>query len=132
MNTFAVTSVNSLLCQASTCFRMGSKFRCIRSTPTEMQSISENDFECFASTGVKSPANVMFEHTNTRYPQVIAKRMLLSWELRRPMLKRHPSISVSRSRTPKAFMPSGEIAYSSWTTPMWRNPRVSTRACTIS
>jgi len=35
-----------------------------------MQSMSENDFECFASTGVKSPANAMFEHTNTRYPQV--------------------------------------------------------------
>jgi hypothetical protein len=54
--TFAVTSVNSLLCQASICFRMGSKFRCIRSTPTEMQSMSENDFECFASTGVNMPA----------------------------------------------------------------------------
>jgi hypothetical protein len=26
---------------------MGSKFRCIRSTPTEMQSMSENDFQCF-------------------------------------------------------------------------------------
>jgi hypothetical protein len=26
-----------------------------------MQSMSENDFECFASTGVKSPANAMFE-----------------------------------------------------------------------
>src|SRR5271169_1586593 len=62
MTTFAVTSVSSLRCQASTCFRIGSKFRCIRSTPTEMQSISENDFECLASTGVKSPANAMFEH----------------------------------------------------------------------
>jgi hypothetical protein len=29
------------------CFRIGSKLRCIRSTPTEMQSMSENDFECF-------------------------------------------------------------------------------------
>jgi len=48
--TLAATSVNSLLCQASTCFRMGSKIRCIRSTPTEMQSMSEEDFECFAST----------------------------------------------------------------------------------
>src|SRR6266852_4178363 len=55
MTTLAVTSVNSLLCQASTCFRIGSKLRCIRSTPTEMQSMSENDFECFASTGVKTP-----------------------------------------------------------------------------
>jgi hypothetical protein len=38
----------------------------------------------------------------------------------------------ARSRTPKAFMPSGETAYSSCTTSMWRNPRVSTRTCTIS
>jgi hypothetical protein len=52
---FSVTSVNSLLCHASTCLRIGSKFRCIRSTPTEMQSMSENDFECFASTGVNTP-----------------------------------------------------------------------------
>ena len=40
---------------ASTCFRMGSKLRCLRSTPTELQSMSENDFECFASTGVNTP-----------------------------------------------------------------------------
>src|SRR5258708_22528591 len=32
MTTLAVTSVNSLFCHASTCFRIGSKFRCIRST----------------------------------------------------------------------------------------------------
>ena len=38
----------------STYFRIGSKFRCMRSTPTEMQSMSENDFECFASTGVNT------------------------------------------------------------------------------
>src|ERR1700678_22329 len=55
MTTLTVTSVNSLRCQVSTCFRIGSKLRCIRSTPTEMQSMSENDFECFASTGVKTP-----------------------------------------------------------------------------
>src|SRR5260370_11876753 len=54
MTTFAVTSVNSLLCHASTCFRIGSKFRCTRSTPIEMQSTSEH-FECFASTGVNTP-----------------------------------------------------------------------------
>src|SRR5216684_1034838 len=35
MTTLAVTSANSLLCQPSTCFRIGSKFRCIRSTPIE-------------------------------------------------------------------------------------------------
>ena len=50
---FAVTSVNSLLCPASTCFRIGSKFLCIRPTPTEMQSMSENDFECWRA-GVKT------------------------------------------------------------------------------
>jgi hypothetical protein len=44
---------------ASTCFRIGSKFRCIRSTPTEMQSLSENDFECFASTGVNTPGTTL-------------------------------------------------------------------------
>src|ERR1700728_3991250 len=59
MTALEVTSVNSLLYHASTCFRIGSKFRCIRSTPTEMQSISENDFECFASTGVNTP-EIMF------------------------------------------------------------------------
>jgi hypothetical protein len=42
----------SLLCQASTCFRIGSKLRCMRSTPTDMQSMSENDFECFGETPV--------------------------------------------------------------------------------
>src|SRR5712691_1638490 len=59
MTTLAVTSVNSLLCQASTCFRIGSKLRCIRSTPTEMQSMSENDFECFASTGVNTSETIL-------------------------------------------------------------------------
>jgi len=39
---------------ASICFRIGSKFLCIRSTPTAMQSIRENDFECFANTGVNT------------------------------------------------------------------------------
>src|ERR1700751_324672 len=77
MTTLAVTSVSSLLRQVSTCLRIGSKLRCMRSMPTEMQSISENDFECFASTGVKSPANAMFEHTNTRYyPQQRIMRSL--------------------------------------------------------
>src|SRR5260370_37188521 len=70
MTTLAVTSVSSLLCQASTCFRIGSKFRCMRSTPTEIQSMSENDFECFASTGVNTP-ETMFPNSgpaNVRFP----------------------------------------------------------------
>jgi hypothetical protein len=41
--------------QLSTCRRIGSKFRCMRSTSTEMQSMSEKDFECFARTGVNTP-----------------------------------------------------------------------------
>ncbi len=59
-----------------------------------MQSMSENDFECFASTGVKSPTNAVFEHTNTRYPQIIARRMVSSWEWRRPMEKRQDQPSL--------------------------------------
>ena len=53
-----MTSVSSLRCHVSTCFRIGSKFRCIRSTPTETQSIRENDFECLASTGVNAPGTM--------------------------------------------------------------------------
>ncbi len=41
-------------------FRIGSKFRCIRSTPTETQSISGNDFECLAGTRVNAP-KAMFQ-----------------------------------------------------------------------
>src|SRR5215469_10421253 len=58
MTTLAVTSVTSLRCHVSTWFRMGSKFRCMRSTPTETQSTSENDFECLASTGVNVPGTM--------------------------------------------------------------------------
>ena len=60
----------SLLCHASTCLRMGSKFRCMRSTPTEMQSISGNDFECLASTGVNAPETDVskFGSANIRFP----------------------------------------------------------------
>src|SRR5437588_12057891 len=65
MTTLAVTSVSSLRCHISTCFRIGSKFRCIRSTPTEMQSMSENDFGCFASTGVNTP-ETMFPSSDPR------------------------------------------------------------------
>jgi hypothetical protein len=49
----------------------GSKLRCMRSTPTEMQSMSENDFECFASTGVNTlrttfPNSGHFEDTSAK------------------------------------------------------------------
>ena len=53
MTTFTVTSVNSLRCHVSTCLRIGSKLRYIRSTPTEMQSISESDFEESFGTGLQ-------------------------------------------------------------------------------
>jgi hypothetical protein len=36
----------------------GSKLRCIRSTPTEIESTSENDLECFAKTGVNTPGTM--------------------------------------------------------------------------
>src|SRR5258708_39635555 len=62
MSTLAVTSVSSLLCQTSICLRTGLKFRCMRSTPTEMQSMSENDFECLARTGVNTP-ETMFPYS---------------------------------------------------------------------
>jgi hypothetical protein len=54
LSTLAVTSVNSILSQAPTCFRIGSKVRCIQSKATEMQSMSENNFECFAIASVNS------------------------------------------------------------------------------
>src|SRR5258708_28421125 len=71
MAPLAVTSVSSPRCEAFTCFRIGSKLRCMRSTPTEMQSMSENDFECFASTGVNMP-KTMFPNSgpaNIRFPR---------------------------------------------------------------
>src|ERR1700758_1686175 len=63
MTTLAVTSVNSLFCHASTCFGVGSKLRCIRSRPPEMQSMSENDFECLASPGVNKPETMFPNRT---------------------------------------------------------------------
>jgi hypothetical protein len=60
--------------QVSTCFRMGSKFLCIRSTPTEMQSIKENDFECLASTGVNAPGT-MFPNFGCREVQPPPRRL---------------------------------------------------------
>ena len=46
--------------------RIGSKLRCIRSTPTEMQSISENDFECLASTGVNTHGTMFPNHASAK------------------------------------------------------------------
>ena len=57
--------ISSLLCRVSTCLCIGSKFRCMRSTPTETQSISENDVKCLASTGVNTPGTMF---PNSRPP----------------------------------------------------------------
>jgi hypothetical protein len=55
---------------ASTCFRTGSKLCCILSTPTEMQSISENDFECLANTVRKHAFdNVSSQHIPCSMPE---------------------------------------------------------------
>jgi len=40
--------------QCSVCRRMGSKLRCMRSTPIATLSCREEFFECFASTGVNA------------------------------------------------------------------------------
>jgi len=59
ITTLAVTSVKVTSLPGFYLLSHGSKFRCIRSTPTEMQSMSENDFECFASTGVNTPRTML-------------------------------------------------------------------------
>jgi len=59
-------------------FPLGPKFRCIRSTPTEMQSISENDFECLASTGVKSRRTV-FPNSAFGSPNLTFAPRLFDW-----------------------------------------------------
>jgi len=65
-DSFAVTSVSSVRCQATTCLPMGPKFRCVQSTPAEMQSISENDFECFGITGVNAPGTMLPDSGSAR------------------------------------------------------------------
>jgi 5-methylcytosine-specific restriction endonuclease McrA len=71
MTTFAVTSVNSLRCHSSTCFRIGSKFRCIRSTPTEMQSISGSDIVCREDRREHTWENVSKEVWNWEHTQTL-------------------------------------------------------------
>src|SRR5712691_6187319 len=63
MTSFAVLSGRRVPFHASTCFLIGSKFRCMRSTPTERISTRLRCFVCLASTGVKSPLNAVFEHS---------------------------------------------------------------------
>ena len=61
--------------QDSTWRCMGSKFRWMRSTPTESVSTRLKLLVCLAKTGVKAPANAIFDHTETRFPQFNSKRV---------------------------------------------------------
>src|SRR6266566_7069137 len=61
MTSFAVSSARPVPFHASTCFRIGSKFRCMPSTPTERMSTRLRCLVCLARTGVKSPLNAIFE-----------------------------------------------------------------------
>jgi len=50
-SSFATASLSWDFFQFSICLRMGSKFRCISSTPMEMAFCSEKCVECLARTG---------------------------------------------------------------------------------
>src|SRR5579862_5420098 len=78
MMSFAVISASCDSRQPSTCFRMPSKFRCIRSTPIDSAEVSEKFFECLASTGWKSPEKAMFLQTNDAHPERIARIVFLN------------------------------------------------------
>ena len=57
---------------ASICFRMGSKFRCIGSIPTELQPINENDLECLAIPGVNRPETMFPKNArNSEHPRML-------------------------------------------------------------
>ena len=71
MMSFALSSGIRTSCHCSTYDFMDLKFRCIRSTPMQRQSRREKFFECFASTGVKSPFSIMLSQTVTLRPGVL-------------------------------------------------------------
>src|SRR5208283_2751498 len=54
MTSFAASSESRETFHASTCFLIGSKFRCMRSTPTERMSTRLRCLVCLASTGVEA------------------------------------------------------------------------------
>ncbi len=68
----------NIKCSIKPCFRIGSKFRCLPSTPTEMQSMSEKDFECLARTGVKSRRTV-FPKSAFGSPNLTFAPRLFDW-----------------------------------------------------
>jgi hypothetical protein len=96
-STLAVMSVSLLRCQSAACFRTAAKLRCIRSTPTEMQSM------------VKATSAVCVAHVREHARDKVSKFgtplfPLKSTSLasrRRPMnhqLSRHPTRGIPLSR----------------------------------
>src|SRR6266566_1116758 len=59
MTSFAVSSGKRVPFHAFTCFFIGSKFRCMRSTPTERMSTRLRCLVCLASTGVNAPGTML-------------------------------------------------------------------------
>ena len=55
-NTVAVRPSTHFFAMFLPAFALAQSFAACESTPTEMHSIRETDFDCFASTGVNTPA----------------------------------------------------------------------------
>src|SRR5215469_5177784 len=113
MTTLAVTSVNSHFCHASSCLRIGSKLRCMGSTPTAMQSISENDFECLASTGMNTLGTRFPDSGSVNIREYRCPRNglpgepsppLLNFRLARHPLSRFPKVAP---RNPQQYQANG-------------------------
>ena len=60
MISLAVAFVSCCARHVSTCRRIGSKFLCMRSTPTEIASTNEKLLECFANIGGVANRNTTF------------------------------------------------------------------------
>jgi hypothetical protein len=54
-------------------FQKLSKLCCMRSTPTEMQSMNENDFECLAKTRVNTPPMAKMTDDGQLFPNLQGK-----------------------------------------------------------
>jgi hypothetical protein len=82
MISFVASFERRVLFHASTCFRIGSKFRCIRSIPTERMSTRLTCFVCLASTGENAPGTMFPILESGHYvtlPQSKVLRSLQSW-----------------------------------------------------
>src|SRR6266581_3010821 len=75
MTTFAFTSMSSIRCQVSTCFSDRHEVALHPIDPTEMQSIRETDFECFASTGVNPPVTVFPNSADAKIEAKLPERL---------------------------------------------------------